>query len=54
LYSILDTTRSYKDDGGFIDARWFDEGRLIILGEGIHQKDVVGEENGVDFAVPIK
>ena len=43
-----------KESGDFIEARWFDEGRLEIIGSGINQKDILGEENGADFSAPIK
>lgn len=43
-----------KEDGSFISANWFDEGRLIDLGNSIESKDVIGEKNGADFSAPIK
>jgi hypothetical protein len=50
-YSIQPIT---KDDGGFIEGRWFDEGRLEITGDGIKKSDVLASDNGADFSAPIK
>lgn len=33
-------------DGDIKDAKWFDEGRILITGSGINATDVQGEKNG--------
>lgn len=44
-----------KEDGSFIEGRWFDEGRLVILDEhGIVQSDILADKNGCDFSAPVK
>lgn len=38
------------DEKGLVpDNRYFDEGRIEIIGKGISAKDVQAEENGCDF-----
>lgn len=42
-----------KNDGAFIESRWFDEGRLAAMaGEEFSKSDLVIKENGADFAPP--
>ncbi len=41
-------------DGEFKEGRWFDEGRIEIVGKGIKQEEVLSEENGCDYTAPIK
>lgn len=36
-------------DGKVPDIKYFDEGRLKVIGEGINAIEVIGEENGCDF-----
>jgi len=40
--------------GVYPDANWFDEGRLIEVGDGLTKEDVKGEKNGADYTAPIK
>jgi hypothetical protein len=40
---------SIDKDGKVPDMKYFDEGRLEIIGEGITAKEVAAEENGCDF-----
>lgn len=41
-------------DGNFVEARWLDEGRLIVVGEAFTMEDVQAEENGCDIQAPVK
>lgn len=43
-----------SSDGDFKEARWFDEGRLIVVSDGINQADVLAEDNGPDVPAPVK
>ena len=36
-------------DNNIPDKRYFDDGRLAIIGEGVQQEDVSGDYNGYDF-----
>jgi hypothetical protein len=36
-------------DGKIPSKEFFDEGRLVIIGEGISKEEVKGEENGCDY-----
>jgi len=38
-----------KEKGKRGDTEWFDEGRLIIIGEGIKAEEVKTEVNGCDY-----
>lgn len=38
-----------NDKGEIPESRFFDEGRLVIISEGIQKSEVVGVENGCDF-----
>ncbi len=42
------------EKGEFKEGRWFDEGRLEVIGDGIEPAKVQGQENGCDIASPIK
>lgn len=39
-------------DGSFVEGRWFDEGRLEVIGEGIAAESVQAAENGCDTPPP--
>ena len=41
-------------DNKWEDGKWFDEGRIELIGKGINKKDVLGDKNGADFSAPIK
>lgn len=36
-------------DGKLLEIHWFDEGRIEIIGEGIHAKDVTAKKPGADL-----
>lgn len=33
-------------DGKLLDVVWFDEGRIVVTGDGIHEEEVRVEKNG--------
>jgi hypothetical protein len=42
------------DDKTYPEAKWFDEGRLNLIGDAITKQDVKADENGSDYTAPIK
>ena len=46
--------KANKSGSKFEDGRWFDEGRLEKVGEGIHEEEVKAEKDGCDTPAPDK
>ena len=36
----------------YVDGKWFDEGRIEVIGDGINAGAVAGEQNGCDITPP--
>lgn len=41
-------------DGNFREGKWFDEGRLEVVGEAFTAADVAADKNGCDTTAPVK
>lgn len=46
-------TPKMKGDS-ILDGRWFDEGRIDVVGNGVLPSEVSAEKNGCDIPAPVK
>lgn len=47
-------TPKVGENNNYVEPKWFDEGRLKVIGRGIAPESVKAADNGCDISAPVK